>query len=96
MVADTTKKLSDSIKKNLEKGYDEESLKWALIKQGYSRTIIEIAIKNAKEQINSNSEAKIISDKPFIKHEIYDEEDNLIKSFTHKKKSWWQKIFDFD
>ena len=38
------RKIIDYLKKNFKKGYTEESLRWALIAQGYSRTIVDMAI----------------------------------------------------
>ena len=55
------------IKKNLSKGYTEESLRWALIKQGYSRTEVDKAIKLANEEL-ANEAPKFI-EKPVIKVE---------------------------
>ena len=39
------------IKQNLAKGYTIESLKWALISQGYSRTAIDNAVKLTNEEL---------------------------------------------
>ena len=48
-----TQKLADYIKKNLSKsrGYTAESLKWALISQGHSRTAVEKAVELANKQL---------------------------------------------
>jgi hypothetical protein len=80
------KKLVEYFKKNLKKGYTLESLKWALINQGYSR----IAINKAIEQVNKelSQEAPILEEKPKITHEIITEEP--------KKKPWWKKLFGLD
>lgn len=50
---DYIEKLAVYIKKNLSKGkgYTTESLKWALIGQGYSRTAVEKAIEVANKQL---------------------------------------------
>ncbi|MBS3090320.1 hypothetical protein J4433_00955 [Candidatus Pacearchaeota archaeon] len=50
---DQTQKLADYIKKNLSrgKGYTVESLKWALISQGHSRTAVENAVELANKQL---------------------------------------------
>ena len=42
---DTKKGIVEYVKKNISKGYDSETLKWALISQGYSRSIIEKSIE---------------------------------------------------
>lgn len=81
------KNLIKYLKKNLAKGYTEESLKWALINQGYSKSIIEIAIKQLHKELAEK--APILKEKPVIKYEIYDKNNNPIKI----KKSFWKKIF---
>jgi hypothetical protein len=48
---DYIKKVVDYIKKNLAKGYTEDSLRWALVKQGHSRTLVEKAINIAKKEM---------------------------------------------
>ena len=80
--------LVDYFKKNLTKGYTIDSLKWALINQGYSR----IAIENAIYRVNKElaEKAPILKEKPIIKYEIIDEKDNPITI----KKSWWKRVFD--
>ena len=84
-MADYKRKLTDYIKKNLSKGYTVDSLKWALIKQGYSRSAVEIAIKNANKEL-ANS-APVLDIRPIIRHEIIDEYDKPIII----KKPWWKK-----
>jgi hypothetical protein len=76
----------DYLKKNLTKGYTSESLKWALIKQGYSRTIVEKAIEQVNKELSE--EAPVLKEKPKIKYEIIDENDNPITI----KKSFWKRI----
>lgn len=80
-------KLKDYIKKNLKKGYTEESLKWALVGQGYTRSIIERAI----DQVNMElaEKAPVLKSKPIIKYQIIDENDQPITI----KKPWWKKVF---
>ncbi len=73
------------LKKNLTKGYTFESLKWALIKQGYSRTIVEKAIEQVNKELAEK--APVLKEKPKIKYEIIDENDNPItikKSFLRR------------
>jgi len=83
------KNLVDYLKKNLAKGYSFESLKWALINQGYSKAIIERAIIQANKELAEK--APVIKEKPRIKYEIIDENDNPITI----KKSFWKKISNF-
>ena len=81
------KKLTDYFKKNLKKGYTEDSLKWALIGQGYSRTAVEKAIDQANRELAK--EAPILKEKPVIKHELIDENNTPIE----RKRSWWERLF---
>ena len=55
------------IEKNLAKGYTLESLKWALIDQGYSRSEVNRAIKLANEELAKK--APKLEEKPVIKVE---------------------------
>ena len=84
---DYKRRLIDYLKKNLTKGYTIDSLKFALINQGYSRSIIEMAIEKANKELAEK--APIIKEKPIIKYEIIDENDNPIKI----KKSFWKQLF---
>ena len=74
----------DYFKKNIKKGYTEESLKWALIKQGYTKIAIDSAIKRAHKELAD--EAPMLKEKPRIKYEIYDENNKPI----FIKKPWWK------
>ena len=80
-------KIIDYFKKNLSKGYTPESLKWALVNQGYSRLTVENALENANKEIAEK--APLLIEKPEIKHEILNEQNNPIAI----KKSWWKRIF---
>lgn len=81
--------IADYIKNNLSKGYTVDSLKWALINQGYSRSLITKAI----EIVNKEMAAKApkLVEKPTINYEVYDGEDGLVS-----KKSWWKRLFGLD
>mgnify|MGYP001562521425 FL=1 len=87
--AEYKKKIVDYLKKNLKKGYPLESLKWALVKQGYSRTIVDLAIKEANAELAR--EAPVLKEKPVITHEIIGEDDKPVQ-----KKSWWKRFFGLD
>jgi len=84
---DYKRKIIDYFKKNLTKGYTSDSLKWALINQGYSRAIVEMALDQANKELSEK--APILKDKPIIKYEIIDEYDKPIII----KKSWWKRVF---
>ena len=79
--------LVDYFKKNLKKGYTEESLKWALIKQGYTRIAVDLAIKQMHKEMAE--EAPILKEKPKITYIVVDENDKPVII----KKSWWKKFF---
>ena len=79
-------RLKDYLKKNLKKGYTIESLKWALIKQGYSRTAIEKAIEQIHKELAEK--APVLKEKPVISYQIIDEKDNPIIV----KKSFWKRL----
>ena len=74
-------------KKNLVKGYDEDSLKFALFKQGYSRPIVEEALKDAHNQLAK--EAKHSGEKPVIKYEVLGEENQVVHV---QPLGFWDKI----
>lgn len=44
--------LSNRIKLNLKKGYNRESLKWALVNQGHSRIEVDKAFRQAEAEIS--------------------------------------------
>lgn len=81
------KKITDYMKRNLSKGYDEDSLKWALMNQGHSRASVEKAIEIARQELVKETPSK---EKPIIKHEIVSEE-----SFQPKR-SWWKSFFGLE
>ena len=81
------RKLIDYFKKNLTKNYTPNTLKFALIDQGYSRVAVEEALIKATAELAEK--APILREKPIVKYEIIDENDNPITI----KKSWWKKVF---
>ena len=84
---DNGRKLVEYFKKNLAKGYTSDALKFALINQGYSRTIVERAIQQTTKELSEK--APILKEKPKITYEIIDENDKPISL----KKSFWKRIF---
>lgn len=85
--AEQLRKLTDYFKRNLKKGYTLDSLKWALISQGYSRTAVEKAIEIANKELAK--EAPVLKEKPVITHEIIGEDNMPVQV----KKSWWRRLF---
>lgn len=84
---DYKKKIVKYLKKNLSKGYTQDSLKWSLINQGYSRAIIEKAIEQTSQELAEV--APILKEKPVIKHQIIDENNRPITI----KKPFWKRFF---
>jgi len=78
------RQLTNYIKKNISKGYTPESLKWALINQGYSRLEVVRAIELANKELSL--EAPKFVEKPIIKIESEPEMTKV------EKLSLWQKI----
>ena len=87
----TRNQLIEYFKKNISKGYSSETLKWALVKQGYSRVEIERANEEAHKQLSEK--APVLKEKPQIKYELIDAEDKSIR--LYQKKSWWKKLLGF-
>jgi hypothetical protein len=84
MPRDSKRSLVEYVKKNLKKGYTLDSLKWALIKQGYSRSLVEESLNIANKELSD--EAPVLKDRPEIKHEVVEE--------VHEpKKSFWKRLF---
>lgn len=52
---DYIQQLADHIKRNLAKGYTIDSLRFSLMRQGYSRISVEEAIKRANEQLAASA-----------------------------------------
>lgn len=74
------RKLVEYFKKNISKGYTEESLTWALVGQGYTRTDISSALTIAKKEISQEKKkVEEEKEKPKIKVEYYDVDNNPIK-----------------
>lgn len=76
-------------KRNLEKGYDKESLKWALVNQGQSRLEIEKALKIAEQQIakqDSRMQRQLQQSMPAVQQEPLTVE-------PEPKPSFWKRWF---
>lgn len=90
MVRDTShlKSLVDYIKKNRQKGYDRESLKWALVKQGHMRHEIDKAFEIAESEIAKESPQPIARPEP--KMEVI---TNDAPKIEPEKQSFWKRLF---
>ena len=89
-MAERMKSLVDYFKMNIRKGYPDESLKWALIKQGHLRSDISRALEQAKKELSISGDRD--KEKPKIKYELFDAENNPIKIET-RKGSWIKRFF---
>jgi len=86
MAGEYKTKLVNYFKKNLAKGYTLDSLKFALLSQGYARAIVESAIIEANLELAQK--APLLEEKPTIKYDIIDEYGKPIE--MHK--SWWKRL----
>lgn len=80
------RKIIDYLKKNIKKGYPVVTLRFALINQGYLRTMIDESIEQAVKEMAK--EVPVLKDKPQIEREVIIEEQPPVK-----KKSWWRRLF---
>jgi hypothetical protein len=80
------RKIIDYLKKNIKKGYPVQTLRFALINQGYVRPMVDEAIEQAMKELAK--EAPVLKEKPQIEHVV--EEDNVV---VPVKKSWWRRLF---
>ena len=77
--------LVDYVIKNLRKGYTADTLKYALLSQGCSRTSVNKAIEQA--------EKKVAEDKPKITHTVYTERKaDAPTIIAEPHPTLWQKI----
>ena len=67
--------LTNYIKKNIVKGYTPETLKYALISQGYSKSAIEKAMVQANQEMADT--VPEMNEKPRITHKILTDKENI-------------------
>ena len=77
------------IKKNLKKGYTKESLRWALMNQGYSKIEVEKALK--KVDLELAEKAPLLQTKPEINYEVVEPEEYTTK-INIQHKPFWKKF----
>jgi len=85
--SDRIRKIVEYYKKNLGKGYTEDSLRFALVNQGYSRVLVEDSLIIAHKELADK--APKLEEKPIIKHEIFDERDRPV---LVEKKAMWKRV----
>lgn len=77
--------LVDYIKKNLKKGYTKESMRWALVNQGYSKMEVDKALRMVDHELAQ--QAPILKTPPTIKYEVIEPKDEEVK------KPFWKRMF---
>lgn len=83
--SDYIQKVAERVKRNLEKGYKPEALKWALVKQGYTKTEVDKAIKAAQEQL--------AMEKPKVEPVAAKKVEIIAEPIVEEKKGFWKKLF---
>jgi hypothetical protein len=81
------RKIVEYYKKNLLKGYTEDSLRFSLVNQGYSRVTVDDALIIAHKELADK--APKLEEKPIIHHEIVDERNRPVQI---KRKPMWKKV----
>ena len=89
---DITTQLIEHIKKNLAKGYNQDTLRFSLMSQGYSRITVENALEKANKELAKTIPE--VKEKPKIIYKIIGEDNKPIQISTQKN-SFWRKIKDF-
>jgi len=82
---DSSDGLKEYIRRNMKKGYTRESLKWALVSQGYSRIEIEKALKEVDVQIARETPRSQKKEEPV--------EMNAYEPEISGKRSFWSRLF---
>ena len=89
---DYKEQLVDYFKKNLSKNYNHDTLKFALVSQGYSRVAVDQAYERAVKEMSDA--APVLKEKPVIKYQVYDLKDNPIHvepmNFWEKVRNWFK------
>lgn len=84
--------LKDYLERNIKKGYTTDTLKWALVNQGYSKIIVEKAVEEyKKDKEASKGKTPKFKERPVIKREIYDQDNKIVKV---KRKTNWQRFLE--
>ena len=82
--------ISNYLKKNLKKGYTKDSLKLALLEQGYSRFQIEKAVIKAEEELSQ--EAPTLKTKPTIKYQIVEPRELAKTVIKEPEHTFWRSL----
>ena len=88
---DVTGQLVEHIKKNLTKGYNQDTLRFSLISQGYSKITVDNALERANKELSNR--VPEVKEKPKIIYKIIGEDNKPIKVLTPRK-GFWKRIFE--
>ncbi len=80
------RRIIDYFKKNSRKGYPLQTLKFALINQGYLRPMVEEAMEQAMKELAK--EAPVLKENPKIEHEVVVDEMPV-----EPKRGFWRRLF---
>jgi len=84
--------LTEHIKNNLVKGYNQDTLRFSLISQGYSKISVERALENANKQIAET--VPEMKEKPQITYKkVIDRNQAMEISTPIKKKGFFGRVF---
>ena len=87
---DAISQLVEHIKKNLSKGYNQDTLRFSLISQGYSRITVENALTRANKELAETIPE--VKEKPKIIYKIIGENNKPIE-ISIQKQSFWKRMF---
>jgi len=84
--------LTEYIKNNLVKGYNQDTLRFSLISQGYSKISVEKALEIANKQIAETIPE--MKEKPqIIYRQVLDKTEPMEISIPIKKKGFFKRVF---
>ena len=83
--------LTEYIKNNLVKGYNQDTLRFSLISQGYSKISVERALENANKQIAET--VPEMKEKPQIIYRQVIDRTQSMEISEKPKKSFLKKVF---
>ena len=83
--------LTEYIKNNLVKGYNQDTLRFSLISQGYSKISVEKALENANKQIAET--VPEMKEKPQIIYRQVIDRTQPMEISQPKRKGFFKNIF---
>lgn len=82
--------LIDYTKRNLKKGYSQDSLRWALINQGHSRLEVDKALSAAQAEVSKES---MVSQRPASQQSQAPQSMPSVSVEPEPKQSFWKRLF---